>query len=127
MPSPTYTLNTCAQFNRERIPERVVHAVGAGAYGRFQVTSPFMSTICKAAVFKPGTTTDTFARFSLVAPERGAADLVRDPRGFAIKFQTTEGIWDLVCNDIPVFWVRDPVLFPALVSGHVHPPDVFPR
>ena len=70
-----------------------MHALGTGAYGYFEVTNPYLSSICKAAVFKPGTKTELFTRFSLVAPERGSADLVRDPRGFAIKFKTTDGNW----------------------------------
>lgn len=100
----------------------MVHAQGTGAWGHFDVTSPAMSSICKAAVFAPGARTQVFARFSLVAPEKGSADMVRDPRGFALKFKTPEGNWDLVMNNVPVFWIRDPMLFPDLVHSQKRNP-----
>jgi catalase len=77
-----------AFFDRERIPERVVHALGSSAYGYFEPKGDAMSRICKAAVFKPGAKTKALVRFSLVAPERGGSDLLRDVRGFACKFYT---------------------------------------
>ncbi|MDD3580620.1 MAG: catalase [Desulfobacca sp.] len=100
-----------AHFNRERIPERVVHAKGAGAHGIFTVTQD-ISRYTKAQIFSPvGQQTEMLARFSTVAGERGSADTVRDVRGFALKFYTAEGNWDLVGNNTPVFFVRDPMKF----------------
>ncbi|MFX1486685.1 MAG: catalase, partial [Promethearchaeota archaeon] len=100
-----------AHFNRERIPERVVHAKGAGAHGTFTVTND-ITRYTKAKPFsKVGKKTDVFLRFSTVAGERGSADTVRDVRGFAIKFYTEDGNWDLVGNNTPVFFVRDPMKF----------------
>jgi catalase len=100
-----------ANFNRERIPERVVHAKGAGAYGTLTITDD-ITEYTKAKVFsKLGKRTELFLRFSTVAGERGSADTVRDVRGFAIKFYTEEGNWDLVGNNTPVFFVRDPLKF----------------
>ena len=100
-----------AHFNRERIPERIVHAKGSGAYGTFTVTHD-ISKYTKAAIFsKVGKKTECFFRFSTVAGERGAADAERDVRGFAMKFYTEEGNWDLVGNNTPVFFVRDPYKF----------------
>lgn len=74
-------------------------------------------------MFKPGASTEVFTRFSLVAPERGAADLLRDVRGFALKFYTPEGNWDLVANNAPVFWIRDPILFPDVVHSQARGAD----
>ncbi len=100
-----------AHFNRERIPERVVHAKGAGAHGTLTVTND-ITRYTKARLFsKVGKKTDAFLRFSTVAGERGSADTVRDVRGFALKFYTEEGNWDLVGNNTPVFFVRDPMKF----------------
>jgi len=100
-----------AHFNRERIPERVVHAKGAGAYGIFTVTND-ITKYTKAKIFSEiGKKTDLFVRFSTVAGERGSADTVRDVRGFAMKFYTEEGNWDLVGNNTPVFFIRDPLKF----------------
>src|ERR1700760_5050427 len=96
-----YLIEQMASFNRERIPERQPHAKGAGAFGRFQVTGD-VSAYTKAAVFQPGTTTRLIARFSTVAGERGSPDMWRDLRGFALKFYTSEGNYDLVGNDTPV-------------------------
>ncbi len=97
-----------AHFNRERIPERVVHAKGSAAFGTFTVTND-ITKYTKAALFaKAGKKTDCFLRFSTVAGERGAADAERDVRGFALKFYTEEGNWDLVGNNTPVFFIRDP-------------------
>jgi len=101
-----------AHFNRERIPERVVHAKGAGAYGHFVCTNPDMPAWTSAKLFeKPGTSTPLFIRFSTVGGERGSADTERDPRGFAVKFYTDEGNWDMTGNNTPVFFIRDPLKF----------------
>jgi catalase len=102
-------------FNRERIPERVVHAKGSGAHGTFTVTHD-ISAYTKAKLFsRIGKTTDTFVRFSTVGGERGSADTERDPRGFAIRFYTEDGNWDLVGNNTPMFFIKDPVKFPDFV------------
>ena len=104
-----------ARFNRERIPERVVHAKGAGAFGTFRVTHD-VTGYTKARLFEErGKETPVLARFSTVAGERGAADAERDVRGFALKFYTDEGNWDLVGNNTPVFFVRDPLKFPDFI------------
>lgn len=104
-----------AHFNRERIPERIVHAKGSGAYGTFTVTAD-ITKYTKAKIFsKIGKQTECFLRFSTVAGERGAADAERDVRGFAMKFYTEEGNWDLVGNNTPVFFVRDPYKFPDFI------------
>lgn len=105
-----WMIEKLAHFDREVIPERRMHAKGSGAYGTFKVTGD-ISAYTKAAVFQPGTETDVFIRFSTVAGERGAADAERDIRGFAIKFYTSEGNWDLVGNNTPVFFLRDPKKF----------------
>lgn len=103
-----------AHFDREVIPERRMHAKGSGAFGHFTVTHD-ISQYCKANIFSEiGKKTDMFARFSTVAGERGAADAERDIRGFALKFYTEEGNWDLVGNNTPVFFMRDPLKFPDL-------------
>jgi len=100
-----------AHFNRERIPERVVHAKGSGAYGTFTVTHD-ISKYTKAKVFdKIGKQTKVFLRFSTVGGEKGSADTERDPRGFALKFYTEDGNWDLVGNNTPVFFIKDPKKF----------------
>lgn len=100
-----------AHFNRERIPERVVHAKGAGAHGIFTVTND-ITKFTKAKVFSEvGKETKLFARFSTVAGEKGSADTVRDVRGFALKFYTEEGNWDMVGNNTPIFFIRDPKKF----------------
>lgn len=99
-----------AHFNRERVPERVVHAKGAGAFGRLEITND-VSQFTKAAVFQPGTVTEALVRFSTVAGEQGSPDTWRDPRGFAVKLYTTEGNYDIVGNNTPVFFVRDPIKF----------------
>jgi catalase len=110
-------------FNRERIPERVVHAKGSGAYGTFTVTGD-ISRYTRAALFsKVGKKTETFLRFSTVAGERGAADAERDVRGFALKFYTEEGNWDLVGNNTPVFFVRDPYKFQMFIHTQKRHPQ----
>ncbi len=111
-----------AHFNRERIPERVVHAKGSGAYGTFTCTGD-ITRYTKAAIFsKVGKKTECFLRFSTVAGERGAADAERDVRGFAMKFYTEEGNWDLVGNNTPVFFVRDPYKFPDFIRTQKRDP-----
>jgi catalase len=103
-----------AHQNRERIPERTVHAKGSGAYGTLTITAD-ISRYTKAALFQPGKKTECLLRFSTVAGERGAADAERDVRGFALKFYTEQGNWDLVGNNTPVFFVRDPLKFPDFI------------
>jgi catalase len=103
-----------AHQNRERIPERVVHAKGWGAHGIFRITGDISHLTC-AKVLQPGAETPLIARFSTVAGEMGAADHERDVRGFALKFYTEEGNWDLVGNNTPVFFVRDPLKFPDFI------------
>ncbi|KAF1314264.1 Catalase, partial [Globisporangium splendens] len=105
-----------AHFDRERIPERVVHAKGAGAFGYFEVTHSDITKYCKAKLFgQVGKRTPIGIRFSTVGGESGSADTARDPRGFAIKFYTEEGNWDLVGNNTPIFFIRDPILFPSFI------------
>lgn len=107
-------LEKLAHFDREVIPERRMHAKGSGAFGTFTVTHD-ITKYTKAKIFsKVGKKTDLFVRFSTVAGERGAADAERDIRGFAIKFYTEEGNWDLVGNNTPVFFLKDPLKFPDL-------------
>ncbi len=104
-----------AHFNRERIPERVVHAKGSGAFGELVVTRD-ITQYTKARVFSAvGKTTPIFLRFSTVGGEAGSADTERDPRGFSVKFYTEEGNWDLVGNNTPVFFIRDPSKFPDFI------------
>ncbi|RFC64292.1 catalase [Fulvimarina endophytica] len=103
-----------AHQNRERIPERVVHAKGWGAYGTLKVTED-VSKYTRAKVMQPGAETELLARFSTVAGEQGAADAERDVRGFSLKFYTEEGNWDLVGNNTPVFFVADPYKFPDFI------------
>ncbi|MCL4234530.1 MAG: catalase [Deltaproteobacteria bacterium] len=111
-----------AHFNRERIPERVVHAKGSGAYGTLTVTND-ITRYTKASIFgKVGKTTPCFLRFSTVAGEKGAADAERDVRGFALKFYTDEGNWDLVGNNTPVFFIRDPYKFPDFIHTQKRDP-----
>lgn len=103
-----------AHQNRERVPERVVHAKGSGAYGTLTITED-ISRYTKAKVLQKGAKTPMLIRFSTVAGERGAADAERDVRGFAMKFYTEEGNWDLVGNNTPVFFVKDPMKFPDFI------------
>ncbi|XP_005046498.1 PREDICTED: catalase [Ficedula albicollis] len=112
-----------AHFDRERIPERVVHAKGAGAFGYFEVTHD-ITRYCKAKVFEHiGKRTPLAIRFSTVAGESGSADTVRDPRGFAMKFYTEDGNWDLVGNNTPIFFIRDPMLFPSFIHSQKRNPQ----
>ncbi len=110
-------------FDHERIPERVVHARGAGAHGYFELTHS-LSDISKASIFKTvGDKTPLFVRFSTVAGSKGSADLARDVRGFAVKFYTKSGNWDLVGNNIPVFFIQDAIKFPDLIHAAKDEPD----
>ncbi len=111
-----------AHFNRERIPERVVHAKGAGAYGHFTVTHDISHYTCAKLFANIGNQCDVFLRFSTVAGESGSADTVRDPRGFAVKFYTEGGNWDLVGNNTPVFFVRDPLKFSDFIHSQKRDP-----
>lgn len=111
-----YLIEQMANFNRERIPERQPHAKGGGAFGHFEVTED-VSKYTKAAVFQPGTKTDTLMRFSSVAGERGSPDTWRDPRGFSVKFYTSEGNYDMVGNNTPVFFMRDPLKFQHFIRS----------
>ncbi len=111
-----YLIEQMANFNRERIPERQPHAKGGGAFGYFEVTND-VTAYTKAAVFQPGARTDTLIRFSTVAGERGSPDTWRDPRGFALKFYTSEGNYDMVGNNTPVFFVRDPMKFQHFIRS----------
>src|SRR6202521_4985664 len=110
-----------APFNRGRIPERVVHAKGSGAYGTFKITGD-ISRYTKAKALQPGAQSECFVRFSYVAGERGAADAERDLRGFAIKVYTEEGNWDLVGNNTPIFWVRDAYKFSDFIRTQKRDP-----
>ncbi|MFC5646426.1 catalase [Kitasatospora cinereorecta] len=111
-----------AHFNRERIPERVVHARGAGAYGTFTVTADVTAYTRAAFLSEVGKQTETFLRFSTVAGNLGAADAVRDPRGFALKFYTEEGNYDLVGNNTPVFFIKDAIKFPDFIHTQKRDP-----
>lgn len=112
-----------ASFNRERIPERVVHAKGSGAYGTFTVTHD-ISKYTKAKVFNTiGKETRVFLRFSTVGGEKGSADSERDPRGFAVKFYTEDGNWDLVGNNTPVFFIKDPKKFGDFIHTQKRDPQ----
>ena len=105
-------MDKLAHFDRERIPERVVHAKGSGAHGYLEITHD-VTKYCKAKIFESvGKKTPCLARFSTVGGEKGTADTERDPRGFALKFYTEDGIWDMVGNNTPVFFIRDPIKFP---------------
>ena len=110
-----------AHFNRERIPERVVHAKGSGAFGTLRITGD-ISRYTKARALQPGAESECFLRFSTVAGESGAADAERDVRGFALKVYTEEGNWDLVGNNTPVFFVRDPYKFPDFIHTQKRDP-----
>jgi len=110
-----HLLEKLAHFNRERIPERVVHAKGTGAYGVFECTADMSKYTRAAFLSKAGKQTEVFARFSTVGGEKGSADAARDPRGFAVKFYTEEGNYDMTGNNTPVFFIRDPLKFPDFI------------
>ena len=118
-----HLLEKLAHFNRERIPERVVHANGSGAHGTFEVTADVTQWTKAAFLSEVGKTTEVFLRFSTVAGGRGSADAVRDPRGFAVKFYTEDGNYDLTGNNTPIFFIRDPLKFPDFI--HSQKPDPF--
>jgi catalase len=111
-----YLIEQMANFNRERIPERQPHAKGSGAFGVFETTED-VSAYTRAALFQPGVRTEMLARFSTVAGESGSPDTWRDPRGFALKFYTTEGNYDMVGNNTPVFFIRDPMKFQHFIRS----------
>ncbi|WP_229720763.1 catalase [Dyella nitratireducens] len=113
----SHLIEKLQRFDRERIPERVVHARGTGAAGVFQATAD-ISDLSKAVVFKPGTTTPVFVRFSTVMGYRGSPEQARDPRGFATKFYTQQGNWDLVGINLPIFFIRDAIKFPDFVHAN---------
>jgi len=110
-----HLIEKLAHFNRERIPERVVHAKGAGAGGYFEVTNDVTKYTKAKFLSEVGKRTEVFARFSTVGGEKGSADAERDPRGFAVKFYTEDGNYDLVGNNTPVFFIRDPLKFPDFI------------
>lgn len=110
-----HLLEKLGHFNRERIPERVVHAKGAGAHGYFDVTADVTKYTRANFLSEIGKRTDVFARFSTVGGEKGSADAARDPRGFALKFYTEEGNYDMVGNNTPIFFIRDPLKFPDFI------------
>jgi catalase len=113
-----------AHFNRERIPERVVHAKGSGAHGHFVCTNPDMPKYTTAKLFSAkGKSTPTFIRFSTVGGEKGSADTERDPRGFALKFYTEEGNWDMTGNNTPVFFIKDPLKFGDFIHTQKRDPE----
>jgi catalase len=127
-----HLLEKLGHFDRERIPERVVHAKGAGAYGYFEVTADVTQYTKAKFLSKIGKKTDVFLRFSTVGGEKGSADSARDPRGFALKFYTEEGNYDMTGNNTPVFFIRDPLKFPDFIHTQKrHPatncpdPDMF--
>ena len=111
-----YLIEQMANFNRERIPERQPHAKGSGAFGVFETTAD-VSAYTKAGLFQPGVSTDMLARFSTVAGESGSPDTWRDPRGFSLKFYTPEGNYDMVGNNTPVFFMKDPMKFQHFIRS----------
>ncbi|AQX55592.1 catalase KatA [Priestia flexa] len=118
-----HLLEKLAHFNRERVPERVVHAKGAGAHGYFEVTNDVSAYTKADFLSEVGKRTPMFIRFSTVAGESGSADTVRDPRGFAVKFYTEEGNYDLVGNNTPVFFIRDAIKFPDFIHTQKRDPQ----
>src|ERR1700760_1362941 len=118
-----FTLARMQRFNRERAPERVVHAKGGGAHGFFEVTEDVTPWTRAAFLSRVGKRTPVFARFSAVAGELGAADTVRDPRGFSVKFYTDEGNYDIVGNNTPVFFIRDASKFSDFIHSQKRMPD----
>ena len=137
VPGPTifediHVAEKLAHFNRERIPERVVHAKGAGAGGYFEVTHDVTKYTRAKFLSKIGKRTEVFVRFSTVGGEKGSADAARDPRGFAVKFYTEEGNYDMVGNNTPVFFIRDVIKFPDFIhtqkrnpATNAKDPDMF--
>jgi catalase len=118
-----HLIEKLAHFDRERIPERVVHAKGAAAHGYFEVTADVSKYTCAAFLSEVGKRTPLFARFSTVGGEKGSADAERDPRGFAVKIYTDEGNYDIVGNNTPVFFIRDAIKFPDFVHTQKRNPQ----
>lgn len=117
-----HLIDLISHFDRERIPERVVHAKGSGAHGNFKCTKP-LDDLCLADIFsKAGKECPVTARFSTVGGESGSHDCARDPRGFSVKFRTEEGNWDMVANNTPVFFLRDPAKFPHFIHTQKRDP-----
>jgi catalase len=116
-------IDLLAHFDRERIPERVVHAKGSGAYGHFEVTDDISDLVSSDFLNDIGKKTKVFTRFSTVGGEKGSADTARDPRGFATKFYTEEGVIDWVFNNTPVFFIRNPVKFPTFIHTQKRHPQ----
>ena len=118
-----HLIDLISHFDRERIPERVVHAKGSAAHGTYTCTNP-IDDLCLADIFsKEGKTCPLTVRFSTVGGESGSADCARDPRGFSIKFRTAEGNWDMVANNTPVFFLRDPAKFPHFIHTQKRDPQ----
>ncbi len=117
-----HLMEKLAHFNRERIPERVVHAKGAGAYGTFECTADMSQYTRAKFLSEAGEKTEVLARFSTVGGEKGSADAARDPRGFAVKFYTEEGNYDMTGNNTPVFFIRDPLKFPDFIHTQKRDP-----
>lgn len=113
--SDVHTVEKLAHFDRERIPERVVHAKGSGAFGYFEVTHDVTKYTCADFLSQVGRRTDMLARFSTVGGEKGSADTARDPRGFALKLYTNQGNYDMVGNNTPTFFIRDGIKFPDFI------------
>ena len=120
-------LDEMSHFDRERIPERVKHAKGSGAFGYFEVTHDITQYSAAKVFDKIGKRTPVSARFSTVGGEMGSADTVRDPRGFSIKFNTDDGIWDVVGLSFPIFFIRDPTLFPSFIHSQKRNPQTHLR
>lgn len=118
-----HLIEKLARFNRERVPERIVHARGSGAHGTFEVTQDVTALTRADFLSEVGKRTEVFVRFSTVAGGRGAPEAVRDPRGFAVKFYTAEGNYDLAGNNTPIFFIRDPLKFPDFI--HSQKPDPY--
>jgi len=117
-----HLIDLLSHFDRERIPERVVHAKGGGAHGYYQTTDT-LEDICMADLFKPGKKCPVTVRFSTVGGESGSHDCARDPRGFSVKFRTEEGNWDVVANNTPAFFLRDPAKFPYFIHTQKRDPS----
>jgi len=117
-----HLIDLLSHFDRERIPERVVHAKGGGAHGVYRTTDT-LEDLCMADMFKAGKEVPITARFSTVGGESGSHDCARDPRGFSVKFRTEEGNWDMVANNTPVFFLRDPAKFPYFIHTQKRNPS----